>query len=199
MNMYSIKTALADTLCVKETSTVMEELFSRYVTPSELLGVTIEELCTIKGLGRKKAQQIFSTLHLARTFNIPKQQGYAIKSPEDAFELMRYEIGHLLHEEFWILCLNTKNRVISKQRISVGSLNAAIVHPREVFRAAIIRASASIICLHNHPSGDCTPSSEDISLSKRLKECSQLTGVDVLDSLVISSDTYCSLVERGLM
>lgn len=199
MNMYAIRTALADSLSIKEDSTVMEELFSRYHSPQELLNASPEELTSIKGIGLKKAQQIVGTLKLARAINAPKADSYKISCPDDAFQLLRHEIGHLLHEESWILCLNTKNRVISKIRISIGSLSAAIVHPRELFKQAILRSSASIIFSHNHPSGDCTPSQEDIALSRRLKECGTLLGVDMLDSLVISSDNYCSLVERGLL
>lgn len=198
-SMYTIKSALADALCVKEDNTILEQLFSRYVTPQELLNASAEELVSIKGLSVKKAQQIVGTLKLARTIHAPKAEGYRISCPDDCFQLLRYEIGHLLHEESWILCLNTKNRVISKTRISVGSLSAAVVHPREVFKQAIMRSSASIVFAHNHPSGDCTPSPEDISLSRRLKECGDLLGVDVLDSVVIGSDNYCSLKERGLM
>lgn len=199
MNMYAIRSALADSLCIKEDSAVMEELFSRYVTPLELLNASPEELVSIKGIGLKKAQQIVSTLKLARALNMPREIPQVIRSPKDVFDIMRFEIGHLLHEEFWILMLNTKNRVIAKNRVSVGSLNAAIVHPREVFRAAITRASASIICLHNHPSGDCTPSPEDITLTKRLKECGDLIGIEVLDSLVIHTDSYYSMKEQGLL
>lgn len=199
MNMYSIKSALADALCVKESSTIMQELFTRFVTPYELLDASIEELQSIKGIGPAKSKQIVSTLKLARALNTPRENPSIIRSPRDVFDLMRFQIGHLLHEEFWILLLNTKNHIISKERISVGSLNSAIVHPRECFRIAIARASASIIAIHNHPSGDCTPSPEDIALSKRLKESGTLLGLDVLDSLVITTDTYSSLTELGLM
>ncbi|CAM3830653.1 DNA repair protein RadC [Paenibacillus lactis] len=199
MNMYMIRSALADSLCIKENSSVMEELFSRYATPAELLNADPGELTSIKGIGAKKAQQIVSTLKLARAINTPRVENYKILCPKDAFQLMKFEIGHLLHEEFWILMLNTKNGVIAKHRVSVGTLNSAIVHPREVFRAAITRASASIICLHNHPSGDCTPSPEDISLSRRLRECGDLIGIEVLDSLVVHTDSYYSMKEQGLL
>jgi DNA repair protein RadC len=199
MNMYSIKTALADALCVKESSPVMQELFTRFVTPYELLDATEFELTQIKGVGPAKARQIVSTLKLARALNTPRENPHIIRSPKDVFDIMRFEIGHLLHEEFWILMLNTKNGVNFKHRVSVGSLNAAIVAPREVFKKAILRSSASIICLHNHPSGDCTPSPEDISLSNRLKEGGDLLGIELLDSLVIHTDSYYSMKDRGLL
>lgn len=199
MNMYAIRSALADSISVKEDSSVMQELFTRFSTPHELLGATVEELQTVKGISGSKAKQITSTLKLARALNTPKHDTYVIRSPKDAFDLMRYEVGHLMHEEFWIICCNTKNHVISKERISVGSLSAAIVHPRETYRRAIVKVSASIIAIHNHPSTDCTPSHEDIQLTKRLAEAGKILGVELLDHLVISTESYCSLKERGLM
>lgn len=199
MNMYMIKSALADALCVKESSPMMQELFARYVTPNELMEANELELKAIKGVGPVRARQIVSTLKLARALNTPRVDPYVIRKPEDAFQLMRYEIGHLLHEEFHIINLSTKNHVICTSKISVGSLNAAIVHPREVFREAIKHAAASILCLHNHPSGDCTPSSEDIQLSKRLADAGNIIGIDVLDSLVIASHKFSSLKEKELM
>jgi DNA repair protein RadC len=198
-NMYSIRSALADSISVREDSAVMDSLFSRYITPQELLNASVDELVSIKGISVKKAQQIVGTLKLARTIHAPKDQGCKINCPDDAFQLLRYEIGHLLNEVAIILCLDTKNRVISKAQVSVGSLSAAIVHPRELYKQAILRSSASIIFVHNHPSGDCTPSQEDIALSRRLKECGDLIGIELLDSLVISSDSYVSIKERGMI
>jgi DNA repair protein RadC len=97
------------------------------------------------------------------------------------------------------LYLNTKNRVIHKETISIGSLNASIVHPLEVFKVAIKRSCASIICSHSHPSGDPTPSNEDIIITHRLIEAGQIIGIDVLDHLIIAGQKYVSLKEQGLM
>ncbi|MNM59149.1 hypothetical protein D3C81_703940 [compost metagenome] len=93
--------------------------------------------------------------------------------------------------------MNTKNRVIFKEVISIGSLNAAIVHPREVFRAAIKRCSASLICAHNHPSGDSTPSPEDVNLTKRLVAAGEIIGIEVLDHVIIGGNQFYSLKEHG--
>ncbi|MNV44920.1 hypothetical protein D3C71_1366980 [compost metagenome] len=95
--------------------------------------------------------------------------------------------------------LNTKNHVIGQETLSMGSLNASIVHPREVFRAAIKCSSASIICAHNHPSGDPTPSPEDISLTSRLLQAGEIVGIDVLDHLIIGDSSFVSLKEKGHM
>lgn len=199
MNIYSIKTALADALCVKEDSTVIQELFTRFVTPYELLDANELELTRIKGVGPAKARQIVSTLKLARALNTPRETPAVIRSPKDVFDIMRFEVGHLMHEEFWILPLNTKNHVICKERISVGTLNSAIVHCREVYRSLIQRAAASYIAVHNHPSQITDGSPEDIQLTKRLAEAGELLGIQLLDHVIVSTDSYCSLKEQGFM
>lgn len=99
--------------------------------------------------------------------------------------------------KFICLYLNTKNQVIHRQTIFIGSLNTSIVHPREVFKEAFRRAAASIICLHNHPSGDPTPSREDIEVTKRLVECGQIIGIEVLDHIIIGDHKFVSLKEKG--
>lgn len=102
-----------------------------------------------------------------------------------------------IYENFTCLYLNTKNQVIHRQTIFIGSLNTSIVHPREVFKEAFRRAAASIICLHNHPSGDPTPSREDIEVTKRLVECGQIIGIEVLDHIIIGDHKFVSLKEKG--
>ena len=102
-----------------------------------------------------------------------------------------------IYENFICLYLNTKNQVIHRQTIFIGSLNTSIVHPREVFKEAFRRAAASIICLHNHPSGDPTPSREDIEVTKRLVECGRIIGIEVLDHIIIGDHKFVSLKEKG--
>lgn len=121
-----------------------------------------------------------------------------IRSPQDAFHLMRDIIG-ADRERFYIIHLNTKNEVIERELISIGSLNAAIVHPREVFRSAIEHGSYAIICAHNHPSGNPTPSPEDIEMTHRLIKAGQLVGIDVLDHIIVAQRGYTSLKEQGLV
>lgn len=199
MNMYSIKTALADVLCVKEDSLVMEELFSRFINPYELLDAKEYDLRQIKGVGPAKARQIVSTLKLARALNTPRVDSSVIRTPKDVFELMRFEIGHLMHEEFWIIPLNTKNHVICKERISIGTLDSAIVGVREVYRYLLQRAAANWVAVHNHPSQIIDPSPQDIQLTKRLVDVGELLGINLLDHVIVSTDNYCSLKEQGLM
>lgn len=143
---------------------------------------------------QQAAQQMLQVLK-----NIINQEpSLVMKNPEAVFRYCQDMIA-LEREHFVILMLNTKNKVKKRETISVGSLNATVVHPREVFRAAILHNSASIICVHNHPSGDPTPSPEDIQVAKRLTETGELIGIPVLDHMVIGADGYISLQERGLV
>ena len=121
-----------------------------------------------------------------------------IRKPEDAAELFRQFIGDCDRESFCILCLNTKNEPTALHQVSCGTLNASLVHPRETFKLAILANSASIIACHNHPSGEPTPSSEDIELTKRLKESGALLGIELLDHIILGDGTFASLKERGL-
>jgi DNA repair protein RadC len=105
----------------------------------------------------------------------------------------------LTQEHFVTLYLNTKNQVLHKKTVFIGSLNASIVHPREVYKEALRRSAASIICIHNHPSGDPSPSREDIEVTKRLNECGKILGIDLLDHLIIGENKFVSLKEKGYL
>lgn len=122
-----------------------------------------------------------------------------ICSPSDAVNLGRTFLEDADREALLVCCLDTKNQPQSLSVVSVGSLNSSIVHPREVFKLAIISNSASIIMFHNHPSGHVEPSDEDITITKRLKECGKLMGIELLDHIIIGSDQYCSLKEKGII
>jgi len=123
-----------------------------------------------------------------------------ITSPNDAVEIGRRFLENSDREQLLELCLNTKNQPVALNVVSVGSLNSSIVHPREVFKPAILSNAATIILYHNHPSGDPTPSSEDINITNRLKECGKLMGLELMDHIIIGSDgSYCSLKEKGIL
>ncbi|CAM4122263.1 MULTISPECIES: JAB domain-containing protein [Anoxybacillaceae] len=123
---------------------------------------------------------------------------YIIRCPEDAARVAAHFIGDDDREVFFVMCLNTKNEVVAVHRCHIGSLNASIVHPREVFKAAILNNAASIIVAHQHPSGDVTPSKEDVEMTRRLAEAGRILGIEVLDHLVINYKAeYTSLKERG--
>lgn len=122
-----------------------------------------------------------------------------IRHPDNVAELATKFIGDEDREVFLVICLNVKNNVVAVHRAHIGSLNASIVHAREVFKSAILNNSASIIVAHNHPSGNVEPSREDINVTKRLHEAGKILGIDLLDSLIVSDNmhNYYSLKERG--
>lgn len=160
----------------------------------------VEELVEIKGVGPAKAVQLKAAIELGRRMVASRlSESVTIRSPRDAAELLTEQLRYLQKEHFVCLFLNTKNVVIAQETLSIGSLNASIVHPREVFRAAIKYSSASIVCAHNHPSGDPAPSPEDIAITKRLVESGQIVGIDVLDHIVVGDGRFVSLKEQGLM
>ncbi|PLT32398.1 DNA repair protein RadC [Bacillus sp. V5-8f] len=165
-----------------------------------LKDASIEEITAIKGIGEAKAIQILASVELGRRISsLSYNDRYVIRSPEDCANYCMDEMRFLSQEHFVCIYLNTKNQVLHKQTIFIGSLNASIVHPREVFKEAFRRSAASIICLHNHPSGDPTPSREDIEVTKRLAECGKIIGIDLLDHVIIGEQKYVSLKEKGYL
>lgn len=165
-----------------------------------LVEMNTEQLTALKGIGHAKALQIQAGIELGRRLaRTAMDECVTIRSPQDVSLLMTEELRYLQKEHFVCLFLNTKNHVIGQETLSIGSLNASIVHPREVFLAAIKRSSASIICVHNHPSGDPTPSPEDIEITRRLVEAGDVIGIDVLDHVIIGDTRSVSLKELGLM
>ncbi len=131
-----------------------------------------------------------------RLYDIPK-----LNCPQAVYKAVKQILAlqEKPEEHFCILCLNTKNRIAGVHTISIGCLNSAMVHPREVYKAAALNNAASIILLHNHPSGDTTPSREDMKMTKRLVEAGEIMGITVLDHLIIGEDEYTSFKERGLL
>jgi DNA repair protein RadC len=180
------------------------QLSNRLLTSFEglrlLKAATLEEMTEIKGIGQAKAIQVLAAVEIGRRIaNLNYTDRYVIRSPEDGANYVMNDMRFLSQEHFVCLYLNTKNQVLHKQTIFIGSLNASIVHPREVFREALKRSAASIICLHNHPSGDPAPSREDIEVTKRLVECGKMIGIDVLDHLIIGENKFVSLKEKGYL
>ncbi|MGC4375813.1 DNA repair protein RadC [Fictibacillus sp. Mic-4] len=163
-----------------------------------LKNATIGELKEINGIGDVKAVELIAAIELGRRISrLQFDERYAIRSPEDGANYLMDELRFLEQEHFVCLYLNTKNQVIHKKTIFIGSLNSSIVHPREVFKEGIRRSAASLICFHNHPSGDPSPSSEDIDVTKRLVECGKILGIEMLDHIIIGDRKYVSLKEKG--
>jgi DNA repair protein RadC len=121
-----------------------------------------------------------------------------LKSPEDVAAVMRSKLKGKKKEHFWVICLDTRNRLINCKPVSIGSLDTSIVHPREVFKEAVSSSSASVIFVHNHPSGDPEPSKEDVELTKRLAKAGEIVGIDVLDHIIVCDKSYLSLKAKNL-
>ena len=118
-------------------------------------------------------------------------------SPSQIFELFR-DLEHETKEHFLALHLDGKNRIVCFERVSVGSLNQAIVHPREVYKGAVLSSAAALLVLHNHPRGDPTPSKEDLAITTRLREAGEIVGITLLDHIIVGAGKYCSFTEQGL-
>ena len=165
-----------------------------------LKDATLDEMTAIKGIGTAKAIQVLAAIELGRRVsNLNYDDRYVIRSPEDGAKYVMNDMRFLTQEHFVTLYLNTKNQVMNKKTVFIGSLNASIVHPREVYKEALRRSAASIICIHNHPSGDPSPSREDIEVTKRLNECGRILGIDLLDHLIIGENKFVSLKEKGYL
>lgn len=165
-----------------------------------LSDATIEELTAIRGIGEAKGVIMLAALELGRRIQQYKpDERYVIRSPEDGADYVMEEMRSLNQEHLVALFLNTKNQVIHRQTIFIGSLNASIVHPREIFREAVKRSAASVVCAHNHPSGDPAPSQEDIHVTRRLVEAGKIIGIELLDHLVIGNNRFISLKEKGYL
>jgi DNA repair protein RadC len=180
--------------------TLAQRLLNHFGSLPELQASSVDELSGVKGIGLAKAAEIKAALELANRLAVSKGESRpVIYSPEDIAKLLMTEMRWLQKEYFKILLLNTKNQVLASPIISVGSLNASIVHPREVFKEAIRCSAAAIILVHNHPSGDPSPSVEDISITKRLSEVGKLMDIAVLDHVIIGDGKYVSLKEKGIL
>lgn len=163
-----------------------------------LLDSDVQELVSIPGIGVAKALQIAAAVELGRrVVRKPASDRRQIHSADDAAEYVMDRMRHLKKEHFVTLHLDTKHRVIGEETASVGSLDSSIVHPREVFKVAVKRSASAILCVHNHPSGDPTPSSEDIAVTQRLCEAGRILGIDVLDHIIVGDGHYTSLRALG--
>lgn len=175
-------------------------LITRFGDLRSLAGASAAEICGVRGMGPAKAACIQAALELGARFKSRKlvhNQRYT--SPEQVFEHYHFTYRDRRKEYFLVLLLDGKNRILKEVQVSEGSLNQSIVHPREVFHAAVRESAAGMILVHNHPTGDPTPSREDVSITQRLKEAGDMMGVKVLDHVIIGDGTFTSFVSEGLL
>ncbi len=179
------------------------EILFRFGTLKEIESAASAELAEIKGVGPAKTAQLKAALELGRRLmrsgsNVSEKNPF-FKNSREVFEYFRPVFFGLKKEKFLCALLDTKNRIFKENIVSEGTLTSSPVHPREVFRDAIKEAAASVLFVHNHPSGDPSPSRDDINITKRLVETGSVVGIKVLDHLIISDTKYLSLMEKGYM
>jgi len=158
----------------------------------------VDDLTRVSGIGFAKACQLVATFELGKRFARESvSNGRRVKTPQDIARVFMDEMKHHDREHFLAAFLNTKNQIIRVETVSIGSLNASIVHPREILKPAISASAASIILIHNHPTGDPSPSREDIEFTRRFAKCGELIGIELLDHVIIGAGRYQSLKEAG--
>ena len=175
-------------------------LLARFGSLRALAGATIRELCALPGIGPAKAAEVQAVFELGRRLDGDTlAPGARFTCSDEVFRHYHDRLRDRKKELFLALLLDSKNRVLREVRVSEGSLTASIVHPREVFVPVVRESAAAVLFVHNHPSGDPTPSREDLEITTRLQEAGTLMGVRVLDHIIIGSGGYVSFVDRGLM
>jgi len=177
-----------------------QRLLSQFGNLKGIANASVEELSQVRGIGLAKAAQIKAAFELANRLGGYPEAGERpiVKTPEDVVSLVRARLRGKKREHFLALLLDTRNQLIKVSEISIGSLDTSIVHPREVFKEAISASAASVIFVHNHPSGDPEASEDDIKLTKRLAEAGEIVGIEVLDHIIIGGKKFLSLKREGL-
>jgi len=159
----------------------------------------IHELCKVEGIGRAKATGIRAAIELGRRYQKPSLAGESFCSSGDVAAYYRPRMKDFKKETFRCALLDTKNKIIREEVVSVGSLSASLVHPRETFKAAVRESAAAVVFVHNHPSGDIKPSQEDILLTKRLVQVGEMIGIQVLDHIIIGDAGHFSFRDNGMI
>lgn len=185
------------TLSVAE---VAEAVLRRFPSLTDLAGRDVAELRAIHGMGTAKASTLCAAFELAHRIQAePMQDQVVVTSPEVLARHLGPQLRHLRTETFHVVLLNSANRIIRNVRVSDGSLNAVLIHPREVFRIAIAETAAAVILVHNHPSGNAEPSREDVAITRQLVDAGRIVDIRVLDHIIIAGDAYTSFAERHLL
>ncbi|MFA6468631.1 MAG: DNA repair protein RadC [Bacteroidota bacterium] len=181
---------------------VAKKLILQHRTLRNLSSLSVADLRQKKnkGIGTAKAVTIVAAFELARRFSTSDADASEpIRSPEDVARRCGPELRDLKQEVFKVLCLNSANKITQERIITKGLLNSSLTHPREVFREAILENAASVILLHNHPSGNREPSREDIAITKQIVEAGKIIGIPVHDHIIIAGNDFTSMMERGLL
>jgi DNA repair protein RadC len=182
---------------------ISQKLIGTFGSLDQLSGASIEELKKIKGLGLAKACQLKACFEISKRLvkeeGLNKKKSAIIKSPKDIFPLLKEKIINFHKEYFIVVSLDNRNKVISIDTVSIGTLSSSLIHPRETFEAAIKNHAAAIIICHNHPSGELKPSEDDLIVTQNLVKAGRLLGIEVSDHLIIAKDGHYSFKEKKLI
>jgi DNA repair protein RadC len=178
---------------------VGRELLERFESLAGIEQAGIREICNVSGIGPAKAAEIKAAIELGRRYQKPSLTGASFCSSQDVAVYYQPRMKDLKKEMFRCILLDTKNKIIREEVVSIGSLSASIVHPRDSFKTAIRESAAAVIFVHNHPSGDIKPSREDILLTRRLVQAGEVLGIQVLDHIIIGDGDHFSFRDNGMM
>jgi DNA repair protein RadC len=180
---------------------IAQEILNEYTNLAVLASVTIEKLKKISGIGSDKAATLTAVFEIGRRVISQSKliSDKKITSPEDLAEYFIPILRDELKEKFYVICLNSANKIIKYELVSIGNLNSSVVHPREIFKIAIENNAANVILIHNHPSGNCEPSNEDIAVTKKMVESGKILDIQVFDHLIIAGNTFTSFVAKRLI
>ncbi|MBC1434422.1 DNA repair protein RadC [Listeria rocourtiae] len=171
---------------------------AKYSEIADMREITLQELTEINGIGLAKAAKVLAAIEISKRLGAQKVSTCpVIRGPQDGADLVMQEMSLLSQEHFHCVFLSTRNKLVHRETIFIGSLNSSVVHPREIFKQAMKYSSASVMCFHNHPSGDATPSTQDITVTKRLKKAGDLLGIPLIDHIIIGNNTFISLKQEG--
>jgi DNA repair protein RadC len=176
------------------------ELLKTFGGLKEIEEATLSEICKVRGMGTAKAAQLKAALELGkRLMKEPRSRRPSFSSGGEVFSHFHPLFRNLRKEVFYCLLLDVKNRLIREHRVSEGTLTSAPIHPREAFREAIRECAAAVIFVHNHPSGDPSPSREDIAITEKLESAGEAVGIRVLDHVIVGDGEYASMLEKGYL
>jgi len=179
--------------------TTAQKLLSHFGNLQKLAEASIEELPLIKGIGLAKATQIKAVFEIGRRLStqVPQYKSKELADPKKVYQLIKSRLKNYHKEHFYIIALNSRNYSVAE--VSVGSLNVSTIHPREVFTEAIKNKAASVIFAHNHPSGDAEPSEDDLETTKQLTDAGKILGIEVVDHIIVTKDSYFSFKDGRLI
>ncbi|MBI4550919.1 MAG: DNA repair protein RadC [Candidatus Latescibacteria bacterium] len=178
---------------------IARDLLKRFGGLRHAAGREISELCEVPGIGPVKAAQVKAAVEVGRRLEAPDVERVAFGSSAEVANYFIPRLRDLKKEVFKVVLLDARNKLIKEMTVSEGSLTASIVHPREVFKPAILESAAAVIFVHNHPSGDPTPSQDDLKITTQLVEAGRMIDIRVLDHIIVGHRTFTSLASKGLI